>query len=306
MDGGLRRGCYVHHRAEGVACVLRMAVGILVVVMTISFEPLVSWLAVAAAVTGIAWSLLMALALHSHLDPDELAKLTTGSHWFDIVLALTIFAIFLPDPVATPVAALPLLVFRLATRYGRPGAWGGGVIFVGLIVLRIVVNRMLNGEGLVRPPLLLAWALVAILVLMLALEIQSHARVEDAAEGEGEVRRPERTHRPPVVTGTGDKALDNLAACLSLRLEQSDDAATLTNREQEILLLLGQGRSYNSVAAALFISVGTVRNHVHNIRHKLDISDREQLLSLAREVAARQAQAADEAQPTEPDRPAAV
>jgi len=174
-----------------------LAVGVLVVVMTISFEPLVHWLAVTAAVTSIGWSLLMALALHSRLDREELAKLATGSHWFDIVLALTVFAIFLPDPVATPVAALPLLVFRLATRHGRPGAWGGGAVFVGLIVVRIVVSRMLNGEGLVRPPLLLAWALVVTLVVVLALEIRSHALAEEAAEREEELRSPEHGRRHP-------------------------------------------------------------------------------------------------------------
>jgi len=283
-----------------------LAVGVLVVVMTISFEPLVHWLAVTAAVTSIGWSLLMALALHSRLDREELAKLATGSHWFDIVLALTVFAIFLPDPVATPVAALPLLVFRLATRHGRPGAWGGGAVFVGLIVVRIVVSRMLNGEGLVRPPLLLAWALVVTLVVVLALEIRSHALAEEAAEREEELRSPERAYQLPAATSTGGDTLDNLAACLSLRLEQAHEGVTLTRREQEILLLMGHGRSYKSVAGLLFISVGTVRNHVHNIRHKLGISEREQLLTLAREVAARTARAGDEAQPTEPDRSAAV
>jgi DNA-binding CsgD family transcriptional regulator len=291
-----------------VACVIRMAVGILVIVMTISFEPLVNWLAVTAAVTSIGWSLLMALALHSHLDAGDLAKLATGSHWFDVVLALTIFAIFLPDPVATPVAALPLLVFRLATRYGRPGAWGGAALFVGLIGLRIVVNRVFNGEGLVRPPLLLAWALVATLVIVLALEIESHSRTEEAAgDEEDELLSPGRTDRSPVATAsTRDETLDNLAACLASQLEQADQTATLTQREQEVLLLLGQGRSYSSIAGSLFISVGTVRNHVHNIRHKLDIGDREQLLTLAREVAARCVRVGDDAQPTQPDRPAAV
>ncbi len=307
MEGGLHRDCRVHHRAERVACVIRMAVGVLVVVMTISFEPLVSWLAVTAAVMSIGWSLLMALALHSHLDAGDLTKLATGSHWFDVVLALAIFVIFLPDPVATPVAALPLLVFRLATRYGRPGAWGGGAVFVGLIGLRIVTNRILNGEGLVRPPLLLAWALVATLVVVLALEIESHAHAEGTADEEDEVLSPARTDRSPVATASRrDATPDDLATCLASQLEQADQATTLTQREQEVLLLLGQGRSYSSVASSLFISVGTVRNHVHNIRHKLDIGDREELLTLARDVAARCVRVGDEARPAEPDRPAAV
>ncbi len=309
MERALRQGCHVYPRTERVACVLRLAVGILVVVMTISFDPLAHWVAVTAAVTSIGWSLLMALALHSRLGREEMWTLATGSHWYDLGLALTVFVIFLPDPVATPVAALPLLVYRLATRHGRPGAWVGGSIFVGLIVVRIVVNRTINGEGLVRPPLLLAWALVATLVVVLGLEIRSHALAEEAGEqqGDGEMASPERTVGPDAVTAsTGDETLDNLAACLSLRLEQASQPVALTQREQEILLLLGAGRSYSSIAGSLFISVGTVRNHVHNIRHKLGIDDREQLLTLAREVAARTVGVDHEAEPAEPDRSATV
>lgn len=307
MEGGLRRDCRVHHSAERVACILRMAVGILVVVMAISFEPLVHWLAVTAAVTSIGWSLLMALALHSRLESGELAKLATGSHWFDIVLALTIFAIFLPDPDATPVAALPLLVYRLATSYGRAGAWAGGAVFVGLIGLRIALNRVLNGEGLVRPPLLLAWSLVATLVVVLALEIRSHVRGDEGADRAGDGQQPEPAARLPVAPASpGDQSLHHLAARVSLRLEQTHAAVMLTQREQEVLLLIGQGRSYNSVASSLFISVGTVRNHVHNIRHKLNLNDRDQLTTLAREVAARHALVLDDAGQSGPDRPAAV
>ncbi len=310
MEGGLHWGCRMHARTERVACVLRMAVGVLVVVMTISFDPLVHWLAVTAAVTSIGWSLLMALALHSRLDREELAALATGSHWYDILLALAVFAIFLPDPVATPVAALPLLVFRLATRYGLPGAWSGGALFVGLIVLRIVVNRMLHGEGLVRPPLLLAWALVATLVVVLALEMRAQAPGEETIDSEEDAESsddPDGLSALPVGSpGEASPALDrldDLAGRLWSQLAPVDDALKLTQRELEILLLLGQGRSYKSAASSLFISVGTVRNHVHNIRHKLGLSDREQLDALAREVAARSLAERD-ASAAEPDRPA--
>ena len=85
---------------------------------------------------------------------------------------------------------------------------------------------------------------------------------------------------------TGDERLDSLAACLALELEQPAPPP-LSRREIEVLVLLGQGLGYNAIASRLFISQSTVRNHVHNIRGKLDVSDREELVTLARAVAAR-------------------
>ena len=49
----------------------------------------------------------------------------------------------------------------------------------------------------------------------------------------------------------------------------------LTPREREVLDLLAQGRSNQEIADALVIEVGTVKNHVHSIFRKLDISERQ-------------------------------
>lgn len=285
MASAQRNTCRHFSRTERVACVLRLAVGILLAAMTIAFDPVAAWLAVTVTVTGIGWSLVMALALSSRLDATELAKLATGSYWFDVFLALAVFVIFLPDPVATPVAALPLLVFRVTARHGVPGAVGGAAVFVSLIVVRIVVNRAVNGEGLVCPPLLLAWALVATLVLLLALEIRKRPVTEEPAPA---AAGQEPVDPAPVAApaSTVDERIADLAACLSSMLDATSNVASLTQREQEILLLLGQDHTYSAVASKLYISVGTVRNHVHNIRNKLELADREELLVLAREVAA--------------------
>lgn len=58
----------------------------------------------------------------------------------------------------------------------------------------------------------------------------------------------------------------------------------LTNRELEILRLIGQGRSNAEIAEALIISVKTVRNHVSNIFSKLQVADRTQAALRAREA----------------------
>ena len=58
----------------------------------------------------------------------------------------------------------------------------------------------------------------------------------------------------------------------ALEPKVSPVAATLTNREQTILLQLAQGKSNKDVARALDISVRTVETHRKNIKRKLGIS----------------------------------
>jgi DNA-binding NarL/FixJ family response regulator len=55
----------------------------------------------------------------------------------------------------------------------------------------------------------------------------------------------------------------------------------LTSRETDILRLLAHGRSNAEIASILFLSEGTVRNHVSSILEKLGVSDRTQAAVLA-------------------------
>lgn len=52
--------------------------------------------------------------------------------------------------------------------------------------------------------------------------------------------------------------------------------AALTPREQDVLNLIGDGMTNQEIASQLVIEVGTVKNHVHNILKKLDVSSREE------------------------------
>jgi two-component system, NarL family, response regulator len=55
----------------------------------------------------------------------------------------------------------------------------------------------------------------------------------------------------------------------------------LTQREQEILLLMAAGKTNQDIAEDLYIAPGTVRVHVHAILHKLDVCDRTQAIRVA-------------------------
>lgn len=61
----------------------------------------------------------------------------------------------------------------------------------------------------------------------------------------------------------------------------------LTEREREILQYIARGESNASIAAALTISLKTVRNHVSNIYNKLQVADRAQAVIRAREAGLR-------------------
>lgn len=55
----------------------------------------------------------------------------------------------------------------------------------------------------------------------------------------------------------------------------------LSTREFEVLGLLSRGQSNQQIADELFISISTVKNHVHHIIEKLGVSDRVQAAVLA-------------------------
>ncbi|HSM82858.1 MAG TPA: response regulator transcription factor [Nodosilinea sp.] len=55
----------------------------------------------------------------------------------------------------------------------------------------------------------------------------------------------------------------------------------LTPREREVLVLIGQGANNREIAEALFLSEGTVKNHVTNMLGRLGLRDRTQAALLA-------------------------
>jgi LuxR family maltose regulon positive regulatory protein len=56
----------------------------------------------------------------------------------------------------------------------------------------------------------------------------------------------------------------------------------LTMRELEVLSLVALGRSNSQIAAQLFITVGTVKSHLHTISGKLGAANRVEAVARAR------------------------
>lgn len=61
----------------------------------------------------------------------------------------------------------------------------------------------------------------------------------------------------------------------------STGANPLSEREREVLGLVGRGYTYRQVGAELYISEKTVENHVRNILHKLHLTRRDELIRWA-------------------------
>ncbi len=64
--------------------------------------------------------------------------------------------------------------------------------------------------------------------------------------------------------------------------ESNNPVDLLTGREMEVLREMVGNASNREVAERLFISENTVRNHVHNILEKLNVSSRREAITLAR------------------------
>lgn len=85
-----------------------------------------------------------------------------------------------------------------------------------------------------------------------------------------------RSHIDPQIAG---KLLDHVAhqpITLNASLQDQQLLSTLSDREREILRLLGRGYNNPEIAQALFLTEGTVKNYVSTILSKLNVSDRTQ------------------------------
>jgi NarL family two-component system response regulator LiaR len=93
-------------------------------------------------------------------------------------------------------------------------------------------------------------------------------KTSSAAEIAGAIRK----------VATGEKVVEQE---VSQKIKQRSPFApelheALTNRENEVLQLIAQGRSNQEIANQLFITLKTVKTHVSNVLAKLEVEDRTQ------------------------------
>jgi two-component system nitrate/nitrite response regulator NarL len=71
------------------------------------------------------------------------------------------------------------------------------------------------------------------------------------------------------------------ALAAEIRVRRPQEGPVLSEREQEILMLIAQGASAPAIAAQLQVATTTVRTHCQRLRDKLDARDRAQLVHRA-------------------------
>ena len=94
--------------------------------------------------------------------------------------------------------------------------------------------------------------------------------LDELVEGIRAVARGEATFAPAV-----------LSRVLRLLRPGTVTAESLTSRETEVLRRLADGLTTEQIAADLYVSVNTVRNHVNNIIRKLNVHSRLEAVSYA-------------------------
>ena len=83
-----------------------------------------------------------------------------------------------------------------------------------------------------------------------------------------------KMHVSPKIAAAMMERLSDLAQVFSDIDNSTADTAGLTSRESEVLKLIGDGLTNQEIAEKLVIEIGTVKNHVHNILEKLNVSSR--------------------------------
>lgn len=81
--------------------------------------------------------------------------------------------------------------------------------------------------------------------------------------------------------GILQKMVANLSTTAASEPDLPPGFDALTPREKEVLQLLGEGASNKEIAQQLYLSEGTVKNHVTNVLGRLDLRDRTQAALLA-------------------------
>jgi len=101
--------------------------------------------------------------------------------------------------------------------------------------------------------------------------LPKEARREQIVDGVLACARGENVVPPEIASGL----------ITEIRLRRQRDAPVLTEREQEILHLIADGKSLPEIAKLLYLGVTTVKTHTQHIYEKLGVSDRAAAVAVA-------------------------
>ena len=90
------------------------------------------------------------------------------------------------------------------------------------------------------------------------------------------------------------RLIEQVSAARTAHRVAEDRLEVLTQREREVLALVGQGLSNSEIAAELVVSVATARTHVSRAMTKLHARDRAQLVVIAYQTGLVASQASEE------------
>jgi len=108
--------------------------------------------------------------------------------------------------------------------------------------------------------------------LVAALDAAAHAAVE--------YRRQNLRGSTLACATRADALADSCGGIITPALRQARERLPLTDREREIVMLIGQGLSSRAVAARLTLSVRTVEGHIYKAMVKTGTASREELAAL--------------------------
>lgn len=109
--------------------------------------------------------------------------------------------------------------------------------------------------------------------------VEREATVDELVAGVESAARGEASCPPRVAT-----TLLRRLAFLTAPPVAATDSTALTARERQIAALIAEGLSNKEIAGRLYIEVTTVKNHVHNILEKLQVSRRGEAVARLRLV----------------------
>lgn len=103
--------------------------------------------------------------------------------------------------------------------------------------------------------------------------VLKEASVEDLVENIRAVADGQALVSPAIARTLMERVADLVRVCDDLGITIGG-IAELTRRETEVLELIADGKTNQEIADEMIIELGTVKNHVHNLLKKLNVSNR--------------------------------